>query len=183
MMRYFTLVPFAALALAACNQQPSISVTNASPEEVAAKAKSAGIASEMRPGQWETKIDLLEMNMPGMEKVGAAIAAKIKAEMMKPRTISSCMTADDVKMHGGKVFGQGDTKCKYDSYKVAGGTIDATMTCPGPQGSMTMHMTGSFEPETFTVEQAMDMQSPTGAVHSKARVTGRRIGDCSGDGK
>ena len=49
----------------------------------------------------------------------------------------------------------------------------------GPQGEMKMHMTGAFAAETFTVNQAMDMKGPTGAMHSKAKVSGKRTGDCA----
>jgi hypothetical protein len=45
---------------------------------------------------------------------------------------------------------------------------------------MRMHMTGAFAAETFAVEQSLDVTGPGGFVmHSKARVSGKRIGDCA----
>lgn len=177
-MKRTTIIPLACLALAACNQ-PSVSLTNASPEEAAKAIQASGAKPDMRPGQWQTKIEILSMEMPGMEGMPPQFAEKMKAELMKPRTVESCMTEEDVKQRQSKIFtGNGDSKCKFDKYQMTGGTIDAVMTCPGPQGEMKMHMTGTFAADTFTVNQAMDMKGPTGEMHSKARVSGKRTGDC-----
>jgi len=174
-MKRITIMPLACLALAACNQS-GVSLTNASPEEVAKAAKASGTAIQMRPGQWETKIEIQSMDMPAIKDMPPQYAERMKAEMMKPRTVKSCMSEEDAKQGPSKTF-TGDSKCKFEKYAMSGGTIDAVMVCPGPQGEMKMHMNGSFAPETFTVDQAMDMTG-AGAMHLKARVSGKRIGDC-----
>lgn len=176
-MRHVLLITAAALALVSCNK--GVSLTNASTEDVAKAVKESGETAQMRPGKWETKVEMLSMEMPGMEGMPAQVMEKVKAEAMKPRTISSCMTEEDVKSHGGKVFGSGDDKCKYEKYEMSGGRIDAVMVCPGGTGEVRMAMTGTFTGDSFAVEQAMDMPGPRGAMHTKARVTGKRIGDCA----
>jgi len=177
-MNRLTIVPLACLALAACNQ-PAVSLTNASPEEVAKAAQASGAKIQMRPGQWETKIEILKMDMPGMEKMPAEYAEKMKAELMKPRTVESCMTEEDLKDRQSKIFtGGGDSKCKFEKYEMSGGSIDAVMNCPGPAGDMKMKMKGSFSGDTFTVNQEMDMKGPTGNARSEARITGKRTGEC-----
>lgn len=176
-MKRLTIVPLACIALAACNQA-SVSLTNASPEEVAKAAKASGAKVEMQPGQWQTKIEILKMDMPGMENLPPQYAEKMKTELMKPRTIESCMTPEDVKDRQSKIFTGGDSKCKFEKYEMSGGSIDAVMACPGPQGDMKMKMKGSFNGDTFTVNQEMDMKGPTGNAHSEARITGKRIGEC-----
>lgn len=175
-MKRMTIVPLACLALAACNQ-PSVSLTNASPEEVAKAAKASGTTIQMRPGQWETRIEIQSMDMPGIKDMPPQFAERMRAELMKPRTVKSCMTEEDARRGPSKAFA-GDSKCKFEKYDMTSGTIDAVMVCPGAQGEVRMHMTGSFAAETFTVDQAMDMTGPTGAMHSKAHVSGKRIGDC-----
>lgn len=175
-MKRIMIAPLACLALAACNQ-PSVSLTNASPEEVAKAAKASGATVQMHPGQWETQIQILSMDMPDMKGMPPQFAERLKEQLMKPRTVKSCMTEEDARQGPSKAF-SGDSKCKFEKYEMNGGTIDAVMACPGPQGEVKMHMNGTFAAETFTVEQAMDMTGPTGAMHTKARVTGKRIGDC-----
>src|ERR1044072_8088929 len=180
-MNRMTIVPLACLALAACNQS-SVSLTDASPEEVAKAAKASGATVQMQPGQWETKVEVLSMDMPDMKGMPPQLAAQLREQLMKPRTVTSCMSEEDAKQGPSKAF-TGDSKCKFEKYEMSGGTIAATMVCPGPQGDMRMQMNGNFAAETFTVEQAMDMTGPTGAMHTKARVTGKRIGDCPAGAK
>lgn len=176
-MRQLLLIAAAAFPLAACNQGPSVSLTNASPEEVAKASRDSGVAAEMRPGQWETRIEILKMDMPGLEGMPAQIAEKMKAEMMKPRAVASCMTEADVKQNKSKIF-TGDSKCRFEKYQMSGGAMEAVMICPGTQGDMKMQMSGSFAGESFAVNQSMDMNGPTGKMHTEARVSGKRIGDC-----
>ncbi|MCW3836580.1 DUF3617 domain-containing protein [Sphingomonas canadensis] len=177
MPRLTTFAPLiAVLALAACNQGPSVSLTNASPEEVAAKSKEAGAAPQMKPGKWETKIEVLEFEMPGTDSMPKQLAAQIKERAMKPTTISSCMTEEDVKRPN--FGGKDESKCKFDKYEMSNGKIEAVMSCPGEGGEMKMVTNGSFEAETFAVEQAMDVSGPMGKMHTRARVSGKRVGDC-----
>jgi hypothetical protein len=175
------ILPLACLALAACNQS-SVSLTNASPEEVAKAAKAAGTTVQMHPGQWETKIEVLSMDMPGMKDMPPQFGERLKEQLMKPRTVTSCMTEEDARQGPSRAF-TGDSKCKFEKYEMSGGSIDAVMVCPGPQGEVKMHMNGKFATDTFTVDQAMDMTGPTGEMHSKARVTGKRVGDCPAGAK
>jgi hypothetical protein len=181
-MKLTITVPLAALALAACNQGPSVSLTNASPEEAAKAIEASGAGqAQMRPGKWESKIEVLEMEMPGMEGMPPEFAQKMKTELMKARTVSTCMTEDDLKQRNSKIFtGDKNNKCTFDRYNLSGGKIDAVMTCPGDRGTMKMQMTGTFAAESYALEQSMDMAGPDGKnLHSKSRVSGKRIGDCA----
>lgn len=178
-MKLLTALPLACLALAACNQK-DVSLTNASPEEVAKAQAAAGGGGhmQMRPGKWESKIEILKMDMPEMKGMPAEFAEKMKAELMKARTVSSCMTEEDVKRP--KFGDHKNGNCTYDKYETAGNRITATMTCKSDNGGkVTLNMGGSFSADTFSVEQTMDMTGPTGAMQSQARVSGKRIGDCA----
>ncbi|MEI9850952.1 MAG: DUF3617 domain-containing protein [Sphingomonas sp.] len=131
------------------------------------------------PGKWESRIELLDMQMPGMEKMPPAMAEQLKAKMAEARVVSSCMTPEDAKRPGSEMFtGDRNNKCTFSNYTLAGGRIDATMVCREPQGEMTMRMTGTFAPESFVVENEVTGKSAAGAMHSRARVTGKRVGDC-----
>jgi hypothetical protein len=180
-MNRMTIVPLACLALAACNQS-SVSLTNASPEEVARAAKASGTTIQMHPGQWETKIEMLSMDAPGLKDMPPQFAERLKEQLMKPRTITSCMSEEDAKRGPSRAL-TGDSKCKFEKYEMNGGSISAVMACPGPQGDMKMEMNGNFAADSFTVEQTMDMAGPTGTMHTKARASGKRIGDCPAGAK
>jgi hypothetical protein len=176
-MKPMITLPLACLALAACNQN-DVSLTNASPEQVAKAQAAAGTTAQMRPGKWESRIEILSMDMPEMKGMPAEFGEKMKAELMKARTVSSCMTEEDVKRPR---FGdQTNNKCTYDKYQTSGNSITATMSCAGDRGGkVTMNMAGTFGADVFSVEQTMDMTGPTGAMKTKARVSGKRVGDCA----
>ena len=177
-MRTVLLLAVSGLALAAC--KPSVSLTNASPEEVAEAAKASGAeAIQLRPGQWETKVEMVDLQLPDMKGMPAQVAERMRAEMSKPHSVSSCMTEEDVKNHGTKMFGDAGNKCKYDKYEMSGGHVDAVMSCPSERGATKLHMTGTFAADSFEVQQEMDMDLGVGGTtHTKARVTGKRVGEC-----
>lgn len=188
-MRRLMMVPVACLALAACQQQAGggngtgqVSLTNASPEQVAEAAKAAGTTGiAFNPGKWESKVELLDMDMSGIEGLPPEFAAKMKAKLMEARVISSCMSPEQAKRPDSSVFtGEHKSNCTFSNYDMANGKIDATMVCKGKAGDTTLHMTGSFGADTFTVEQEITAGGPKGGMHTKARVTGRRVGDCDG---
>lgn len=175
-MNRIVMVPLACFALAACNSS-SVSLTNATPEQVAKAAKDSGAAVQLRPGQWETTVQVLSMDMPEMKGMPPQFGERLKAQLMQPHVTKSCMTEEDAKKGPSRALAP-DSKCKFEKYEMSGGTIDAVMVCPGGQGDMKLQMHGTFAGDTMSVEQTMDMTGPTGAMHSKARVTGKRIGDC-----
>ena len=173
-MRGLMLITGLGLALAGCNSEPSVSMTNASPEEVAAKAKAAGVVSRIRPGQWETKVDLVDLDMPGINPA-------MKAEMLKrskeTKVHSYCVTEEESKKPGG-IFADDSGKCTYDKFDMNGGKVDITMSCPGNGGSATMHVAGTFTPDAVaaTSEMVTAGQFP---MKMKANVASRRTGECT----
>lgn len=180
-MRQMLLIAAVAIPLAACNQGPSVSLTNASPEEVAKQTAAAGgPRTAFSPGLWETKVELLDMDMPGMEGMPKGFADKLKSEM-KAHVTSRCMTPKEAQQPSSDVFtGNQKSNCTFSNYTMAGGKIDATMVCREKSGDMTMHMTGSFGADSFTIDQETTATGPKGKMHSKARVSARRVGDCAG---
>jgi hypothetical protein len=171
-------IAFALLALAACNKEPELKLKDATPEEVAAKAKAAG-AGEMRPepGQWKvvTSMKLLEV-----EGVPEAAAAQMKGALTRTATNLQCLTPEDVQKPN-MFAGRDNSRCKYDEFNMKGGKIKATMRCPGQAGSeMTMTLDGAYAPQSYNVLATMDMQMPN--ANQKMKMTmqadGTRIGEC-----
>ena len=114
-------------ALAGCSKGPSVSATNASAEDVAAKVKAAGISGPIvSPGQWTTKMTIDDLSMPN---VPPQMAAQMKAHMGQARTFTSCLTAKEAKRPRENFFAKGAGNCRYDHFTMDGGRIDAALTC------------------------------------------------------
>ena len=183
-MRY-SVVVIGMAALAACDKSPEIHERNASVEQVANAARQAGVKSDtvLRPGQWQLKTTVEEMTIPGLP---ASAQADMK-RMMGPRqniTVDYCMTPEDARKPGGKVFtGEESKNCRYERFDMADGKVDAVMHCQGqPSGTMTMTVHGTFSPDSYTNQVSMKATGGRqGAMTMKMRSEARRIGDCTGD--
>lgn len=182
-MKRFAIPALAALALAACNQEPSVSLTNASPEEVAKQAKAAGIGSQIKPGQWQTKVELTEFDMAGMSP--EMKADSLKKAQQGQNTQNYCVTPEEAAKPGAGLFtGETDDKCTYRKFEMAGGKLDMLMACPGQNGAgeMTMAVRGDFTPDAVTATTEMKSEGQL-ALRMKANVTSRRTGECTAPAK
>lgn len=175
-MNRIALAPLALVfALAACNQGPSVSLTNASPEEVAKAVDKAGANQKMKPGQWELKLEVVEMEGPG---ITPDMVAAMKAQ--GSRTDSKCVTKEDVEKPMSEILaGAPSSQCKFSKYSIDGGKVASEMTCPGPGGSMTIKSDATYTDESITAVAETNMTMPTGKAHSKMRISGKRTGDCT----
>src|SRR5690349_21102390 len=96
-MKHYLVLLGAAAALAACDKGPEINVKNASVGEVADKVREAGAeGSFIDPGRWQTKITVLDIDVPGMPP---QMAQQMKQTMGKfqENTYATCLTQADVK--------------------------------------------------------------------------------------
>ena len=121
--------------------------------------------SPIRPGRWET---VMQMEMPNMP---------VKMPEMKS---TRCVTAEQAKdpassLPQGPQDGRGGKNdCKVSDYKVSGKTVTWKMACTTPQP---MTSTGEM---TFTDDSyagTMKMDAPQGPMSMK--VSGTRLGDCT----
>jgi hypothetical protein len=181
-MRYTAIIPFAALApavlLAACGGN-DVALKNASVEEVAKQVDAAG-GTGFRAGKWETTVQTVSVDIPGIE--GEMKKQMTDAMLSKKETSTSCITEEQAKNPPAQVLAASNGKCKYDNFVMAGGKIDGTLVCPieGTGGEMKMRMAGTFDGETFAIDNEMNATTPAGpGMHIKAKTTGKRIGECS----
>ena len=178
----------ALLALAGCGGQSteqSASVTgevnlkNATMEEVQKQAAAAGAPAKLQPGQWETKVEIAEVNMPGAPP---AVSKQIAETMKKTAatTITNCITPEEAAKPQGKVFGGANDQCRYEKFAMGNGRIDGTLVCTDPAqgGSMRMETAGTFTATSFAISNDMTMQGGPQAMTMKSRVTGKRLGEC-----
>lgn len=173
-MRQVFLVTAAAISLAACNQG-SVSLTNATSEEAAEAMKDQGVTG-FSPGEWETKVEVLEAEMPGMPKAAADKLAKSNEEM---RTHRYCMTPEEASNPGGGFLtGDSKSKCNIEKLDMNGGKIEQTVSCGDANGKPTMRMTtsGTYTATSMDGTAEMDM---AGFMKMKVKLQSRRVGECT----
>ena len=177
-----TALLIAGAALASCNQSPEVHERNASIEQVAEAAAKANAATGimLRAGQWRLSGTMEEMTIPGLPAAAQADMQRMMGEKNN-FTLDYCLTPDEAKRPRGKFFGgkQSDN-CRYQSFDMAGGKIDAVMRCEGePSGEMTMTISGTYSPNSYSTRAAMEVAGDgRGSMTMKMRSEARRIGDC-----
>ena len=180
-MKYSLVLIACVAALAACNKGPDINVKNASVGEVAEKVRAAaGDASLVEPGKWQTKITLLDVNIPGMPP---QMAQQMKQSMTKiqERGYETCLTEADVKRPKEDFFAGKNNNCRYDHFTMSGGKIDAALRCEG-RSNMTMTINGTYSRDAYEATMAMDVAGGRqGSMKMRSHSESRRIGECTSE--
>lgn len=165
-----------ALALAGCGSGKTVTATNESVSDVAKKVSDAGL--KFNPGRWESTMKFVKLDTEGMPPEAKEMMSKV---LGKDRTFASCLTKEEAEKPDAKFFGQADDRCKYDSFSMGGGKIDAKMTCKAEQGTQTMVMNGSYTPETYQMAMSMNGMGPGGkAMSMEMQVSAKHAGECTG---
>jgi hypothetical protein len=180
-MKHVAVLIMGTALIAACGREPEVDLKNASVEEVAAEVGKAGAAEQyIRAGKWQTKVTMEEFEIPGMP---VRVQQQMKAVFAEQQnvTVDYCVSPEEARKPGGKFFtGKESKDCRYDSFTMSGGKVDAVMRCEGEgSGSMTMKMTGTYTPDSSTTRSEMVVSGGReGSMTIKARAEARRIGDC-----
>ena len=170
------------LALGACNKGPDINVKNASAGEVAQKVREAAADQAfVEPGKWETKVGLLDVDIPGMP---AQMAAQMKQSMakMQENSFTSCLTEEEVKRPKEDFFAGSNKDCRYDHFTMSGGKIDAALRCEGkPEGgAMNMTINGTYSRDSYEATMAMDVSGGReGGMKMRSHSESHRVGQCT----
>jgi hypothetical protein len=170
----------AALPLAACNNQPSVSVQNASVGEVASKvAEAHGSGNFVNPGKWVSNVAVEEMSIPGMPPQAAA---QMKAMTGRAHVTQSCLTPEQVKQPKADFFGTAEKNCRYDHFTMAGGKIDAALTCTREGTTQNMQMAGTYSPDAYSMVMTMSSSGagPMSGMKMRSHVEAKRVGPCDG---
>ena len=174
-MRTFALLPVLALA-GACSSEPSVSATNASVEDVQKQVAEAGGQTQMRPGRWEGTMTIKNAAPPGMAGAGAGNATQ---------PLKLCVTPDQVKPGSNPFVAQMQQGCKYDHFKMEGGTIAAEMTCERPGLTMKSKIAGVFTADSYKLtsvaEASGEAAGPMSGMKAESTIEARRTGECTGD--
>lgn len=182
MMKRALILLAPAVLLAGCNK--GVEMKNASVEQVAEAAKDAKFID---PGQWTSTTEIVSVSIDGLPAAQKQMGDAMSKQMVgRKQTAQNCVTEEEAKKPAAGLFAGGDTSaCTYDNFKMAGGKLDATMTCKGKgAGAGTMHMTmaGDYAGDNYNVNVEMKTEGGAGMPGSgmtiKARNNGKRVGEC-----
>lgn len=164
------------LALGGCDDGKAVDAKNESPQGVAKKVADAGIRLE--PGHWESTMQFVRMDIKGMPPE----AQQAMQQMMgKGRSFASCLTREEAEKPEGKFFGQQENDCRYDSFTMGGGKIDAKMTCKNEGHDTVMTMAGTYSPRSYDMQVSMTGKAPNGQqMDMGMALTSKRTGECTG---
>ena len=170
------------VALGACNKAADPGGTGSSDPAAAGKAAAAAGAMHFRPGLYQSKVEIKQLDMPGMPP---AVLAAMKSRMLE-KPLTYCLTPEDA-AKGAEAMKErlGKGQCEFDSFKAEGGTMDSSMTCQlGGKGTMHAVAHGTYTETGSVTASTMDMamgdgKSGPGKMHMEQVTTTTRIGDCT----
>lgn len=178
-MRMPVVLPLiAVLGLGACNQAAE---PGAGSGDGAAKA-SAAAELHFQPGLYQSKIDIKQLDVPGLPP---PVIAMMKSKMLE-KPLTYCLTPEEA-AKGAEAMKQrmGKGQCQFDSFNAVGGTLNSRMTCQlGGKGTMQIEAHGTYTETGSVTASTMDM-APAGAagaagkMHIEQVTTTTRVGDCT----
>lgn len=172
-MRTILLLATAGCALTGCNQ--GVSLTNATPEEVA-RAAGAADAFKLKPGKWQHKVELL-----GAPVLPAGVPKAVADKMMAATTVTSCLSAEEAQM-GPKTFIETpvmkELKCGFAKAEIGGGTISTEMNCTIMGLKTTTRSTGTYSATEYSIDGEQTRAGSDKA--QRTRTSGKWLGDCDG---
>jgi hypothetical protein len=181
-MKQTILLITCAAVLASCNKGPEVKLKNADANQVSQAVRQSGVMNSdemVRPGLWESKMTIREMNFPG---VPAQYMDRMKQSMAEHSndTNKHCIKPEDVKRPKEDFFGA-DKSCKYDHFTMGGGKIDVAMVCHREDTTQNMNVSGSYTPTSYSVDTAMTGSGgKEQGMSMKMHVDARRVGECTG---
>ena len=170
------------IALAACSGSGDADADRdgeITSEEAAAEMQQ-GPSIAMQPGKWEQSVNFSEVDIPGAPQ---AMKEMMQQSMTATVTSDTCLTASDVAEPSADFFaGKGNGDCKYDEFDRDGSHMKMHMTCTDPQaGTSQVSMEGDFGADSYSFDIASTMNnSDIGTMSMKGKVTGKRVGECTG---
>ncbi|MFL6758462.1 DUF3617 domain-containing protein [Sphingomonas sp.] len=180
-MKYGLCVAVSVLCLAGCNKGPTVELKNASGNQVSNAVTRSGVmtsGSMIEPGLWQSKVTVLEMNVPGMPP---QYAEKMKQSMAEHRNEGRkhCVTEADVKKPKEDFFGA-DKSCRYGHFTMGGGKIDIQMVCREENMTQTTNMAGTYTPTSYSMDMSSNGSGPQNGMTMKMHIDAQRVGECTG---
>lgn len=132
---------------------------------VAAAVPAHAQSNPMRPGRWQTTMQMQMPNMPQMPPMTMTNTQCITAQQLEKDPASGLPRGTQSPNQG---------MCKVSDFKISGSTVSWKMACSGEQ-AMTGEGELTFVQDSYTGTMKMTMAQ--GAMTMK--MTGKRLGDCT----
>jgi Asp-tRNA(Asn)/Glu-tRNA(Gln) amidotransferase B subunit len=175
-MRSLLLAPLvAAIALTACKND-TVVAENESAEAVAEKVAESDI--RMKPGRWEATMKMDKMEIPNLPPQAKAMMDK---QIGVTQTQASCLTPEQAERPAADFFQAGASGCKYDSFVMAGGKLDAAMVCTERGAEVKIDMTGTYSETNYALTMNMAGEAQPGMpMSTQMTIAARNVGECTG---
>lgn len=164
----------AMLALTACGSSDK---SDGNGTAAVAGGSGGGSGVSLQPGEWEMKMEVLDVKAEGLP-AGMADGMKKSAGS----TSKTCMTPEEAKGPKGDIFaGDKSGSCKSEGFKWADGRIQGKTTCPGQGGTgeTVMTMNGTYSPQNIDMTMKTQTDLAGKPMTMEMRVSGRRVGECT----
>ena len=140
--------------------------------EAAQQADAQGLRPE--PGQYRATITTTNIDIPGLPP-------EMKGHGSGMTTTNEyCVTEEEVAQGFEEMMKQGqDGECSYEKFDLAGGKLDAVMTCNSGEGTAKIAMNGTVTPTSsdFTATTALNFEG-MGEGEMTFTAKHERIGEC-----
>lgn len=169
--------------VAACGSEPSVDMENVTAGEVAEEMRRQGGEEEafVNPGKWRQTVTLLKIDAPGMPPEAKQMMQKA---MDQAKVNNVCLTKEQARSPREDFFAGADQNCRYEHFKWGDGKIDLKLNCKHSNAIQTMTMTGTYEPDSYTMTMDMANQGGGDSVMTMTmKVDAERVGPCDGDEK
>lgn len=155
------------LALTACGKKEGTEGSEASPSAAAVKA-----VDDLKPGEYEIKVDLVKYEAPGMPE---AMTKQMKDQMAAQGAQKMCITEANIaemKANMVKNAAKAGDGCTVENRGTVD-NIDSTVTCTSPKATTTVKGT----PMNMNVVSEVEMAGQK--VNMEMNTSMTRIGDCA----
>jgi hypothetical protein len=184
-MKRLMLAVLPVIALAACSKSggdgangQAVAADDGKPKTVEQVAAEMMGAPKMRPGEWETSVQMVKFDMPDAPP---QVKQALQESMAKGNSSKSCVTPEEANRDPSDFLKKGQGNCTYERFSFAGGKIDGKMSCTNPQsGKMEATMVGTIGPEaiSMTMDNVMSGGAMPGKMAMTMKMESKRIGDC-----
>lgn len=163
------------LLVAGCGDKPKSENAQTAAEPGAATPEAHDI--KLAAGKWQASSELVSMDIEGLPPEIA------KANIGQKTSFESCVTQAQADKPASDFFTNAkDTACKPASYSMAGGKLNAVMTCEDKStpGKMTLTIDGLYTPTSYDITSTMETTGgPSGGqMKVTAKTQGKRVGEC-----
>ena len=165
----------AALSLSACKKE-GVVAKDESVESVAKKVDESGIKPQ--PGRWESSVKIARMDIPGLPPQAKEAMGK---QMGSTQTFATCLTPEQANKPDAGFFQAGAKDCKYDTFTMAGGKIDAAMICDRGGQKLKMTMAGTYSETSYDIQVKSEGEVQPGMpMLMEMGIASHRAGECNG---